>query len=73
VTPNVSPSSDLENPDLGFPPKQHEWVGDSCDNVAFIKVAMHHVSNTHDNQSRCSVFTGNLAILHRCKLVSHLR
>jgi hypothetical protein len=72
VAPNAPPSSDMENPDLGFPLEQHEWVGDSCDNVAFIKGATHHAANARDDQSQSSVFTGNLSFPHRCNLVGHL-
>jgi hypothetical protein len=63
----------MENPDLGFPPAQHEWVGESCDIVSFIKVATHHAAISCNDRSQSTVFTDNLAFPHRFKLASHLR
>jgi hypothetical protein len=59
ATPNASPSSDLGDPDLGFCLEQHEWVDDSCDRDAFIKVATHHIIARHD-QSPSSLYSSNI-------------
>jgi hypothetical protein len=51
ATPNVPPSSNSKDPNLEFPPEQHEWVGDSCNSYAFIKVATHHTAIARGDQS----------------------
>jgi hypothetical protein len=52
------PSSDLGDPDLGFPLEQHECVDAGCGDDAFKKVTTSDAAIVRQDRSRSTVFTG---------------